>query len=54
MNVAIDDILVDLANENPVFRMDANEALERLGNMVHTMAPESFLIKPKIVEPAKQ
>ena len=46
--VAIDDILVALADVDPTIQMDANEALEKLGKVVHAMMPESLLIQPDV------
>jgi hypothetical protein len=48
--VAIDDVLVELANVDPVIRVDATEALERLRKVVHAIAPESLLIQPEILD----
>ena len=31
---------------NPVHRLDAKEAKDKLGTIVNSMAPESLLIKP--------
>ena len=44
---AIDEILVSMTDIDPVHRLDAKEAKDRLGTMVNSMAPESLLIKPK-------
>ena len=35
---------------DPVHRLDAKEAKDRLGTIVHSMAPESLLIKPDIAK----
>ena len=35
---------------DPVHRLDAKEAKDRLGTIVHSMAPKSLLIKPDIAE----
>jgi hypothetical protein len=33
---------------NPVHRLDAKEAKDRLGTIFYSMAPESLLIRPDI------
>ena len=33
---------------DPVHRLDAKEAKDRLGTIVNSMAPESLLIKPDV------
>ena len=43
----IDEILVSMTDIDPVHRLDAKEAKDRLGTIVNSMAPESLLIKPK-------
>ena len=35
---------------DPVHRLDAKEAKDRLGTIVNSMAPESLLIKPDNAE----
>ena len=42
----IDEVLVHMTDINPVQRLDAKEAKDKLGRIVHSMAPESLLIKP--------
>ena len=39
-----------MLNIDPVHRLDAKEAKDRLGTIVNSMAPESLLIKPDIAE----
>ena len=39
-----------MADIDPVHRLDAKEAKDRLGTIVYSMAPESLLIKPDIIE----
>ena len=43
---AVDEVLVSMTDVDPVNRIDAKEAKDRLGTIVHSMAPESLLIKP--------
>ena len=43
----IDDVLVSMTDIDPVHRLGAKEAKERLGTIVNSMAPLSLLIKPK-------
>ena len=43
----IDEVLVSMTDLDPVHRLDAKEAKDRLGSVVNSMAPESLLIKPK-------
>ena len=43
---AIDEVLVSMTHINPVHRLDAKEAKDKLGTIVNSMAPESLLIKP--------
>ena len=47
---SIDEVLVSMLNIDPVHRLDAKEAKDRLGTIVNSMAPESLLIKPDIAE----
>ena len=42
----IDEVLVSMTEVDPVHRLDAKEAKDRLGTIIHSMAPESLLIKP--------
>ena len=44
---AIDEILVSMTDIDPVHRLDAKEAKDKLGAIVNSMTPESLLIKPK-------
>ena len=44
---AIDEVLVSMTDVDPVHRLDAKEAKDRLRTVVNSMAPESLLIKPK-------
>ena len=43
----IDEVLVSMTNIDPVHRLNAREAKDRLGTIVNSMAPESLLIKPE-------
>ncbi|KAF8056910.1 kinase-like domain-containing protein [Lyophyllum atratum] len=43
---AIDDVLVIMAAADPIQRIDAQEALDRIAKVVHSMSPESLLIPP--------
>jgi serine/threonine protein kinase len=47
---AIDEVLVGMTNIDPVHRLDAKEALGRLGMVICSMTPESLLIKPVIIK----
>ena len=47
---AIDDVLVGMTNIDPGNRLDAREALDRLGKVICSMTPESLLIKPLIIK----
>jgi len=47
---AIDEVLVGMTNTDPVNRLDAKEALDRLGAVICSMTPESLLIKPLIIK----
>ena len=42
----IDEVLVSMTDTDPIHRLDAKEAKDRLATIVHSMAPESLLIKP--------
>ena len=42
----IDEVMASMTDIDPVHRLDAKEAKDRLGTIVHSMAPESLLIKP--------
>jgi hypothetical protein len=46
---AIDEVLAGMTNVDPVHRLDAKEALDRLGTVVCSMTPESLLITPVFV-----
>ena len=46
----VDEVLVSMTNNDPEHRLDAKEAKDRLGTIVHSMAQESLLIKPDIAE----
>ena len=39
-----------MIDTDPVHRLDAKEAKDRLGTIVYSMAPESLLIKPGIAK----
>ena len=45
---AIDDVLVGMTNNDPVHRLDAKEALDRLGTVICSMTPASLLIEPVV------
>ena len=45
---AIDEVLVDMTNIDPVHRLDAKEALDRLGMVICSVTPESLLIEPVV------
>ena len=45
---AIDEVLMGMTNIDPVNRLDAKEALDRLGTVICSMTPESLLIEPVI------
>ena len=47
---AIDEVLVGMTNIDPVHRLDAKEALDRLGTVICSMTPESLLIKPVVIK----
>ena len=38
-----------MTNIDPVHRLDAKEALDRLGTAICSMTPETFLIKPVVI-----
>ena len=42
----IDEVLMSMTDIDPVHRLDAKEAKDRLETIVYSMAPESLLIKP--------
>jgi hypothetical protein len=42
----IDEVLVSMTDIDPVHRLDAKEAKDRLGAVVYSMTPESLLIRP--------
>ena len=46
---AIDEVLLCMTDIDPLHRLDAKEAKDRLGTIVHSMAPESLLIKPDML-----
>ena len=47
---AIDEVLVGMTNIDPVHRLDAKEALDKLGKVICSMTPESLLIEPVIIK----
>ena len=47
---AIDEVLADMINVDAVHRLDAKDALDRLGIVICPMTPESLLIEPVITE----
>ncbi|KAF8958024.1 kinase-like domain-containing protein [Flammula alnicola] len=46
---AIDEILSGMTESDPLLRMSAQEALDRLGNVVHSMPPASLHIEPVVI-----
>ena len=46
---AIDEVLEDMTNIDPVHRLDAKKAMDRLGTVICSMTPESLLIEPVLV-----
>ena len=42
----VDEVLMGMNDIDPVHRLDAKEAKDRLGAIVNSMPPESLLIKP--------
>jgi hypothetical protein len=46
----IDEVVVSMTDIDPVRRLDAKEAKDRLGTIFYSMAPESLLIRPDIAE----
>ena len=48
---SIDEVLVSMIDIDPIHRLDAKDAKDRLGAIVCSMAPESLLIKPDIQTP---
>ena len=40
---------MSMTDIDPVHRLDAKEAKDRLGTIVYSMAPESLLIRPNVV-----
>ncbi|KAG5719374.1 hypothetical protein E4T56_gene13533 [Termitomyces sp. T112] len=44
---AIDETLAAMTDDDPVFRLDARQALDRLGHIVASMPPESLLFEPE-------
>ena len=46
----IDEVLVGMTDFDPVHRLDAKEALDRLGTVIYSMAPESLLTEPVILK----
>ncbi|KAF8150588.1 kinase-like domain-containing protein [Crassisporium funariophilum] len=44
----IDEILGRMTDADPSCRINATEALDRLGKVVHSMAPEALLIEPVV------
>ena len=47
---AIDEVLVGMTNIDPAHRLDAKEALHRLGTVICSTTPESLLIEPVVIE----
>jgi hypothetical protein len=41
---SIDEVMVSMTDIDPVHRLDAKEAKDRLGTIFYSMAPESLLI----------
>ena len=48
---SIDEVLLSLSDIDPVHRLNAKEAKDRLGTIFYSMAPESLLIKPDVDDP---
>jgi hypothetical protein len=46
----VDEVLVAMTDIDPVHRLDAKEATDRLGTIVYSIAPESLRIKPDNAE----
>jgi hypothetical protein len=46
---AINEVLVGMTNIDPVHRLDAKDALDRLGIVICSMTPESLLIEPVVI-----
>ncbi|KAG5353004.1 hypothetical protein C0989_011152 [Termitomyces sp. Mn162] len=44
---AIDETLAAMTDDYPVCRLDARQALDRLGHIVASMLPESLLFQPE-------
>ena len=42
---SIDEVVVSMSDIDPLLRLDAKEAKDRLGTIFYSMAPESLLIK---------
>ena len=42
----IDEVVASMTDIDPLHRLDAKEAKDKLGTIVDSMAPESLLIKP--------
>ena len=45
---AIDDVVLSMTDIDPVTRLNAKEAKDRLGTIYYSMTPESLLIKPDV------
>ena len=43
---AIDEVVAFMTDIDPVHRLNAKEAKDRLGTIVNSMTPESLLIRP--------
>ena len=46
----VDEVVASMMDIDPVHRLDAKEAKDRLGTIVNSMTPESLLIKPDNAE----
>jgi hypothetical protein len=44
----VDEVVASMIDIDPVHRLDAKEAKDRLGTIVDSMAPESLLIRPDV------
>ena len=50
---AIDEVLAGMTNIDPAHRLDAKEALDKLGKVLCSMTPESLLIEPVIIKTSR-
>ena len=45
----IDAVIDELTCSDPASRMSAQEALDKLGNMIHSRSPALLLIRPEVI-----